>query len=545
MKKHLLLFGLLILYIPQIYAGGIVTNTNQSAAWSRVLARSATTEIDAVYFNPAGLTKLGDGFHLSVSNQSIFQTQTIVNEFQFLNDGTYTGDIKAPVFPSVYAAYKTGRWAFSLGINPVGGGGGAEFLKGLPVIEMPVSTLVPAFASQGVTGYSMDGYFQGTSVYWGIQGGVSFKINDHLSVFGGARYVMAKNSYTGHLTDIELTMDDGTTERADVFMGGLANQASAGSALATGAATQMQPLIENGAGPLTLQEAVDAGAIDASQKGMIEYGLGLFGYEQDQIDNMDIATIQGTYSAVGTQLATQSQQLQGAAFLMGDQEADIEQTGSGITPIIGVNLALLEDRLNIGVKYEFKTSMELTNSVDSLKGFIIGFNPDGTPEEMFPDGEVTNADMPAYLSIGVDFRVIERLKLSGAYHVYFETQTGWEDAHLLDKNTTEIALGAEFNITDKFLISAGWMNTSPGTNKNFNSDLSFNINSNTFGFGGAYQFSKTISLNLGGYFVNYEDTTYELTEELGGSLVPYKTTYDKSTWAVAVGLDFHFGGNKD
>ncbi len=544
MKKHLLLLGLLILYIPHMYAGGLVTNTNQSAAWSRVLARSATTEIDAVYFNPAGLTKLSDGFHLSISNQSISQTQTIVNEFPFLNNSTYTGDVKAPVFPSVYAAYKTGRWAFSLGVNPVGGGGGAEFAKGLPLIELPVSSLVPAFASQGVTGYSMDGYFQGTSVYWGIQGGVSFKINDHLSIFGGARYVMAKNSYTGHLKDVQV-VKDGDSQRADVFMSDLASQASSGSALASGAATQMQPLIDNGAGPLTLQQAVDAGALEPADKAMIEYGLGLFGIEQDVIDAMNIATIQGTFSTVGTELATQSQQLTGAAFLMGDQEAEIEQTGSGITPIIGVNLALLEDRLNFGIKYEFKTSMELTNKVDPGKGFIIGLNPDGTPVEMFPDGEVTNADMPAYLSIGVDFRVIERLKLSGAYNVYFEKQTDWENADLLDKNSTEIALGAEFNITDKFLVSAGWMNTSPGTNKDYNSDLSFNINSNTFGFGGAYRISKTININLGGYFVNYEDTTYELTEDLGGTLVPYKATYDKSTWAVALGLDFHFGGNKD
>ncbi len=408
---------------------------------------------------------------------------------------------------------------------------------------MPVSTLVPAFASQGVTGYSMDGYFQGTSVYWGIQGGVTYKINDNLSVFGGARYILAKNSYTGHLKDIELTVN-GSTERADAFMGGLANQASAGAALANGAGDQMEPLIDP-YGDLTLQEAVDGLIISPQQKALIEGGLKLFGFEQDAIDAMDIETVQGAFYVSGETLTAQSQQLQGAAFLMGDQEADIEQTGSGITPIIGVNLALLEDRLNIGVKYEFKTAMELTNNVDTLKGFIIGFNPDGTPEEMFPDGEVTNADVPAYLSIGVDFRVIERLKLSGAYHVYFEKQTGWENADLLDKNSTEIAFGAEFNITDNFLLSAGWMNTSPGTNKDYNSDLSFNIKSNTFGFGGAYHFSKVITLNLGGYFVSYDNDEYKLNYDLGGNLVPYTVNYDKQTWAVALGLDFHFGGNKD
>lgn len=548
MKKHLLLFAAIILSTSYSIAGGIVTNTNQSAAWARILVRDATTEIDAVYFNPAGLTKLGNGFHLSLSSQSIFQTQTIVNTYPFMNEDTFTGDVKAPVFPSVYAAYKTGRWAFSLGVNPIGGGGGAEFAKGLPIIEMPVSSLVPAFAGQGVTGYSMDGYFSGRSVYWGIQGGVTFAITDNLSVYGGARYVMAKNSYTGHLKDIELTMSDGSSQRADEFMGGLANQASAGSTLASGAATQMQPLIDQGAGSLTLQEAVDAGALTPQQKGLIEGGLKLFGLEQDAIDAMNIAMVQGTFSTIGEQLATQSQELQGVAFLMGDQEADIEQTGSGITPIIGANLALFEDQLNIGVKYEFKTSLELTNKVEPGKGFIIGLNPDGTPVEMFPDGVVTNADMPALLSIGVDWRVIEPLKLSAGYHVFFEKQTGWENADQLDKNSTEIALGAEFNITKSFLLSAGWMSTNPGTTETFNSDLSFNVPSNTFGFGGAINFSKVITLNAGAYFVSYKNAEYNLNYDMGGNpptLVPYTVNYDKSTWSVALGLDFHFGGNKE
>jgi len=43
-----------------VMAGGIVTNTNQSATYIRMLARDASTSIDAVYFNPAGMVKLDD-----------------------------------------------------------------------------------------------------------------------------------------------------------------------------------------------------------------------------------------------------------------------------------------------------------------------------------------------------------------------------------------------------------------------------------------------------------------------------------------------------
>jgi long-subunit fatty acid transport protein len=60
-----------LLLAGTIFAGGIVTNTNQSAMYTRMGNRTATLGIDAVYYNPAGLTKLGNGFHFSINNQTI------------------------------------------------------------------------------------------------------------------------------------------------------------------------------------------------------------------------------------------------------------------------------------------------------------------------------------------------------------------------------------------------------------------------------------------------------------------------------------------
>ncbi len=164
--------NLLILFLAASYsfAGGIVTNTNQSSAWVRLLVRDASTEIDAVYFNPAGLTKLNDGFHFSLSNQYITQGREILNNYSFLNDGLYEGDVKAPIFPDAYAAYKTGSVVFSLGFNPIGGGGGATFDHGLPSFEMGISDLVPGLQALGqpVTAYNMNTFFEGTSVYFGL-----------------------------------------------------------------------------------------------------------------------------------------------------------------------------------------------------------------------------------------------------------------------------------------------------------------------------------------------------------------------------------------
>ena len=81
-------------------AGGILTNSNQSAQYVRMLSRNASTEMDAVYYNPAGLTLLKDGFHLSFNNQFLFQKRTIENDYPYLNNNSYAGDVTTPIFPT-------------------------------------------------------------------------------------------------------------------------------------------------------------------------------------------------------------------------------------------------------------------------------------------------------------------------------------------------------------------------------------------------------------------------------------------------------------
>ena len=259
-----------------MFAGGLVTNTNQSASWARLPSRNASVTIDAVYYNPAGLMKLENGFHLSLSNQSIFQTRDIVNFYAGpggsygLNNYRYEGTATALAFPSIYAVYKMERLAFSLGFMPVGGGGVAEYKKGLPSFEMTPSDLVPSLQSQGASAYRLDAYFEGSSIFFGLQGGASYKINDLISVAAGLRYVIAKNIYEGYLKDIEVQLPSGWT-RADAIMTGAAttyNTAAAGSSA----------LVAGGAGAYTFAQAQGAGLITATQRAQFEGALTAAGY---------------------------------------------------------------------------------------------------------------------------------------------------------------------------------------------------------------------------------------------------------------------------
>ena len=200
MKRWMILSVLFVLGASALSAG-VLTNTNQSAAYIRLLSRNPVMDIDGVYFNPAGLVKLSDGFHLAVHNQTIFQEKKIFNAYPLLNDPTYIGETKVPVFPNVYAVYKKGRLAFSFGFGPNAGGGTADYPRGLPSFETSISQLPVLVSMFGIvtTAYDVDIAFEGSSIYLGFQSNVSYALSDDVAVAAGVRYIQATNTYTGYI----------------------------------------------------------------------------------------------------------------------------------------------------------------------------------------------------------------------------------------------------------------------------------------------------------------------------------------------------------
>ena len=78
MKKTLLVSAATLMVSLPTFAGDYLTNTNQHAAFLRMVARGASIDIDGVLSNPAGLAFLPkDGFYLSLTGQSAFQTRNI------------------------------------------------------------------------------------------------------------------------------------------------------------------------------------------------------------------------------------------------------------------------------------------------------------------------------------------------------------------------------------------------------------------------------------------------------------------------------------
>lgn len=557
MNKKLLLFVSLFLASTFAFSGGLVTNTNQSTAWTRLLVRDASTGIDAVFYNPAGLSKLSDGFHFSINNQTLSQTQNITSTFPYLNGGGhYEGTVSAPVFPGFYGVYKKGKLAFSFGFNPVGGGGGATFETGLPSMEIPFAGLVPALSPMGVTGYNMDMFFEGTSVYFGLQAGVTYEINDMVSVYLGGRYVMAKNTYNGYIKNVTVTTPSGVLAPG-TYVNGVAGQAAAGATAAAGGAAAIQSIIDAGAGSYTFDQLVVAGYMTAEQQAQLEGGLLALGVPQSSIDAMSAAVAQGTYTSIAGTLSATATQLYGTAIYLNgvtaDQEADVVQTGSAFTPIVGANFSLLNNKLNIGLKYEFLTKMDLVDDVTAVNGVELGFIDGGsvsstgvfTPTYMFEDGNLTNADIPAFLSIGANYKLTDKFNVSLGYHTYFDEKAGWsidEGNTTVDGNFNEYGIGFEYELVDNLLLSVGYLGTKTSAIDWYQDDLSYSLNTNSYGGGGAYKISDAVTFQFGAFYTVYQEGTFDKIDD--ATTIPYMETYQKSTWAFSFGLDVSLGGKK-
>ena len=544
MRKILILVAV-TLVTGSLFAGGLVTNTNHSALYTRLQSRNASTSIDAVYYNPAGLGKLGSGFYASINNQTVGQTKKVLSNYPYLS-GTpkeYIGNVSAPLFPGVYAAFKTGKLAFSVGFNPIGGGGGAVYEDGLPSFEMQIADLVPMTYSKGfgTTAYSTDIYFKGSSIYFGYQANVTYAINNMISVAAGVRMVTAKNTYTGYMRDISINPNypafgaeyNGAMNLAsDFFTDGAAtlNTLAAG---ATQYVTGLQPIIDGGGGAVLLSNGTAVG-LTSGQITQIQTILGAAGQTPTQIGGATIASAQTILGLAAPGFATNATQMTGYAAATQDIEVEAKQTGMGFSPVLSVNISPI-DMLNIAIRYEFKTKLELTTALTDGKGGGV-----------FTEGEKSIADMPALLAAGVEFKPIDKLMVTGSMEYFFDKNVDYDgsesvDVNMIDKNLIFLSLGGEYKVNDQLRISAGYGYSITGVNSDYANDQRFSTNSHSFGGGFGYRIMDMLDLNIGGQYTVNTEGTKSFSHMLGTNPIPVVETYNKNTWIVGIGVDLYFG----
>lgn len=456
MKKLLLIGAATLIVSNSTFAGGLLTNTNQHAAFLRMLSRGATTEIDGALSNPAGLAFLPkDGFHVGLSIQSAYQTRNIDASFMTYSglDGTtptvkpyqkyYEGTAAAPVIPSVFGAYKKGDWTISGFFAITAGGGKASFDDGLPLFESAAMAAIFQNSvdkykeSQGQSSivtpdmYNITSAMDGKQYIYSLQLGLSYKATDWLSVFGGGRMNYFTGGYKGFL-----------------------------NAIVKGTDTNLLPLA-----------------------------------------------------------------------------LDCDQTGWGLTPVIGVDVKL--GKLNIGAKYEFKTNLNIENNTKDIK---YPQTPEGAAlVAPYQHGVNTPNDIPAMLSIAAAYEFLPVLRASVEYHFYDDKNAGMAGGKQksLTKGTNEYLAGIEFDVTKQLTLSCGGQITDYGLSDNFQSDTSFSCDSYTLGFGAKVKMNQHLNLNIGYMWTTYDDYT-KTSSNYNGTGLPGTNVYSRTNKVFGLSADYSF-----
>jgi len=544
MRKIGTIFVIGLLLVGFVFAGGIVTNGNQSADYVRMMARNTSLDVDAVYFNPAGLTQLNDGLHFYLSSQTIYQSRTLISDVPTLKSDTFEGSTFAPVFPNFYLAYKTGDLTIGAGLVPIGGGGSAIFDDGIPSFAVPASLLPAGLTGSGIptSNYDFDVSFDGSSLYIGGQAVVSYKVNDMISVSGGARYFAATNTYKGHLKDIMIDptvpgIADGSMTSAPEFFNTMAGaltagaaQALGGAALAQGAADALQPFIDGGAGTFTFDQLIGAGMVDQATVDGIGAGVAALGGTFDSSTDTPDGT-QAFFSGTAAYLTEYSADLTANVGVMAynaastqDIEVDAKQTGSGFAPIVGLYLTPM-DGLAIALRYEGKAAMKLTNET----------TVDGSG--LFPDGAEIGSDMPAMLGAGVAFKATPSLRLVADMNYYFNKGVDWDGKEDYLVDGMEVAAGFDFALSDALQLSAGYLRTiNSGALPRYHTDLSHTFTTSTIGAGGRYYINDNLYLSFGVSNTFYDDLENPGVNYRG--LITGNETYDKTAIDFAIGIGF-------
>lgn len=141
--------------------------------------------------------------------------------------------------------------------------------------------------------------------------------------------------------------------------------------------------------------------------------------------------------------------------------------------------------------------------------------------------------MPALLTVGEQFIPKEKLRLNVGFHYYLDLGTRQWSEDKIASNTNEITCGIEYDINDKFDVSAGYQKTMFDQTEANYSDMNFNLSSYSFGFGVGYRVTEKIKVNVAYFQTIYDDHTKTVPNTS-------TTTYRRTNRIIGVGIYFAF-----
>ena len=441
-----------------------------------------------------------DGWHLSLNSQAFWQTRTIYTDSPlFGGEKKFEGKAQIPAMPSLLATWHRGDLAISGYFGITGGGGKLDYKKGIPSFEAAIAQIPGLLTQNGLptSDYEAELSLKGTSYIFGFGLGASYRINEMLSAYLGAKFSYAINHYEGKLKNVQvnpkneqLGLDGEMVNAAKKFnqlsetLANYAEQAADGAQKAAAAAKQYAA-----AGDLENASIYEKKANEL-KKSAEEY------------------TVKSkTFETVAEQVS--------------DKELDVEQSGWGITPV--VSLSFKYKRLTAGIKFEYNTSIEMENDT---KVNEVGL-------KNFDDGVKDDNDIPASVYMGISYALLDNFRISVGYGHWFDSYAdlpGQQEKH--SDGTNEFLGGIEADLFERWTVSGGIQVTRYNLSDSYMSDMSIILDNITIGGGFAFRAKDWIKLNVGYFHSIYDD--WKEKETYG------KNTYKRTSRGIGIGADLDF-----
>lgn len=206
---------------------------------------------------------------------------------------------------------------------------------------------------------------------------------------------------------------------------------------------------------------------------------------------------------------------------------DYEETGDGWGGIIGINVSPTEE-LNIGLRYETKTSIDLETDVttNTLPGPL---NP------LVTDGFKRNRDLPALLGLGVSYKFTPKIRVEADLTYYFNDDADWEDFPISSGDETQkddgydIGIAFEYTFNPKWKASVGYMYTDVGIDPDNMSIETPELDADTIAAGVAFKPTPNWDLNFGILESFYKDDTTSTGIK-----------FEKDVVIIALGVQYKF-----
>jgi long-chain fatty acid transport protein len=207
-----------------------------------------------------------------------------------------------------------------------------------------------------------------------------------------------------------------------------------------------------------------------------------------------------------------------------------EETDEGWGGILGVNISPT-DKLNIGIRYETETNLELDTDekTDTLNGSPL------MPNGVVTDGADRDRDLPALLGLGVSYQWTPEFRTEANLTYYFNDDADWDDDPVTmgdetDKdNGYDLGICFEYLLLDDLKVSLGYMYTDVGIDDDDMLMAAPELDAHTVAAGFAYEIMPDLDVNFGVLNVWYEDETNTAGVKL-----------EKEVVIVALGLQYKF-----